>query len=351
MNPSLHPHARRRLGFTLVEAVAAVSLLAVTLTASVSSLVYVMHNERTIAAQGELDMDASLLVERLRRDLWRTSRDVILVYPPGDGPYQAISFPIVRGNEPVLLDPDTGQIEWNATVVYHLRNGDPSEVRRTVFTPRADLTEEEREQQLEDVATDGDGADTYNSANAHTSVLIENPVEWELNVNGIRFDTYAPDAGRRTFNLGTAMMEDGDNRVAFRAAGKNPDNDTDAQLLGVDTLTISASGLPREGEWQTVSATAGATPAVTNMGPGGIWSGNSLLQFPATGDGDSFTLTMENDRWEERNFLAGGASFSTSSGPSAPPSTPTPSSSAWRETASSGAPPTRPKAPSPATPP
>ncbi len=306
MNTSLPCQSRK--GFTVVEAVAAVALLGVTLVASVASLTYVMHNERLVASQGELDMDASLLVERLRRDLWRTSRDMILVYPPGDGPYQAISFPVVRGNEPVVMNED-GEIEWSATVIYHLKEGSPSEVRRTVFEPRIELTEAERETQLANVVRDGNGENTHNSENALTRVLIENPVEWELNISGTRFDAYSPTPGRRTIRMGTAMLEDGDNEFTLRVAGKNAATEDTSRYLGVDSLTVSACGIPREGEWQTVTSSSGATPEVGNMGSGETWSGNSRLWFEGTQDDDAFTLEMENDRWEERNFLAAGAVF------------------------------------------
>ena len=302
-NPSI-PNGNRR-GFTLIEAIGAVALLGITLTASIGSLVYVTRNEQRVASQGELDMDASLLVERLRRDLWRTSRDKILVYPPGNGPYQAISFPIKHGRGPIFLD-ENGEIEWDATVIYHLKAGSPSEVRRTVFDPYGDFTETQREQQLADVVADGNGEDTYNSQNALTRVLIENPVEWELNIKGIPMDAYAASSGRRRLRLGTALLNSGTNAVTLRAAGQN--TASAGFKLGVDTLNVSASGLAREGEWQTVSAAAGVSPGILNIGSNETWSGNSILNFAATQVGDSFTLRMANDCWEERNFFPGEAS-------------------------------------------
>ena len=293
-----------RQGFTLAEVITAVALLGITLTASVSSLVYVTSNEKMVASQGELDMDASLLVERLRRDLWRTSRDMILVHPPGNGPYQAISFPIKHGRGPILLD-ENGEIEWDATVIYHLKSGSPSEVRRTVFDPFGDFTAAQREQQLADVVADGNGDSTYNSENATTRVLIQNPVEWELNIKGIPLDAYAATASRKSLRLGTAIMNSGTNTVTFRAAAKN--TLSSGYKLGVDTLNISASGLAREGEWQTVSEAVGVSPSVINIGSNETWSGNSVLGFPATQASNSFTLRMGNDRWEERNFFPGNA--------------------------------------------
>ncbi len=293
-----------RNGFTLVEAITAVALLGVTLTASISSLVYVTRNEQMIASQGELDMDASLLVERLRRDLWRTSRDMILVYPPGNGPYQAISFPIKHGRGPILLD-ENGEIQWDANVIYHLKEGSPSEVRRTIFDPFGEFTEAEREQQLASVVEEGDGQATFNADNATTQVLIQNPVEWELNIKGIPLDAYAATANRKSMRLGTAILNTGTNTITFRVASQN--TLSSGFSLGVDTLNVSASGLAREGEWQSVSASVGVAPGVINIGSNEAWSGNSTLGFAATQVGNSFTLRMGNDRWEERNFFPGNA--------------------------------------------
>lgn len=303
----LNPSARRA-GFTLGEVMVTVALLGVVLASSIASFTYVMRNDRFIATQGELDMDASLLVERLRRDLWRTSRDQIIVYPPGDGPYQAISFPIVLGNEPITVD-ENGEIDWDATVVYHLKDGAPSQVRRTVFNPRIELSGPDREQQLADVALDGDGAETFNADNADTRVLIENPVEWELNVSGVRVDAYASADDRRVIQLGTALVNDGANSISFRAVGKNSANSGEARHFGIDLLSASVSGIPREGEWQTVSASEGASTVFDNRPLSEAWSGNSLLRFPANSVGSFFTLSFENDRWEERNFSGTGTEF------------------------------------------
>jgi hypothetical protein len=41
---------------------------------------------------------------------------------------------------------------------------------------------------------------------------------------------------------------------------------------------------------------------------GGAWSGNYQLSFPASGAGEHFTLSLENDLWQERNFQASGDS-------------------------------------------
>ncbi len=299
-------HARYA-GFSLIEALGAVLILGLTLSAAVASFSYMMRNERRATTQVEMDMDSHLLVEHLRRDLWNTSREMIMVHPEGEGPHLAISFPIIRSVSPQV--DEENRIVWDATVIYHMTDGVPSQVRRTVFSPRDnDLEPEERRRQLVAVVNDGNGDRTYNSGNARTRDLITNLVDWELNVTGSRFDTYTPSSGRRRFSLGTALLHAGDNTITFEVDGKNSQNTGSARHLGIDSLTVTPSGLPREAEWMSVQSSSGSSPVVQNMGTGETWSGNSRLWFPSTTDGDSFTLSFKNDRWEERNFYATGAS-------------------------------------------
>ncbi len=293
---------RRNGGFTLTETLGAVVLLGLSLATAMASFSYVMRNERRIVAEGELDMDTRMVIERMRRDLWTTSREMVLLHPEGEGPYDAISFPIIRGDGAISRDED-GNIEWDATVVYHLWEGPPHQVRRTVFSPRANLTEAQRLGQLASVAEQGGGNNTHNGDNASTRAIITNLVDWELNITGSRFDAYSRVPGRRSFNLGSVLLGDGSHDFTFRVVGQNSEASGASRYLGVDTLSASASALRREGEWQNVSGSAGTDPLVQNMGEGETWSGNSKLWFPATADGNSFTLTMHNDRWEERNFF------------------------------------------------
>lgn len=299
-------NTRRTRGFTLIESVIAIALIALLLTTGMGALVYFMHTERTESVRNELDRDARALIERLKRDLWRSARNDILVYPPGSGPYLAISFPVVAGNQPISINPE-GKIDWDATVIYHLKDGMPSEVRRTVFRPRMELSDEERLLQLSSVVANGDGSNTYNHQNAQTRTLITNPVEWELTINSSRFDAYAPESGRRKVRLGTALLQSGENDLTFEVVDKNPAHTGSSRHLGVDTLVVSPSGLPLEAEWQTVvQETSSHDPVVQNMGIGEVWSGNSRLWFNSSQTGDAFTLRINNDRWEERNFSGTG---------------------------------------------
>ena len=303
---SMHTRQPRR-GFSLIEALGAVTLLGLTLTAAVASFSYVMRSDLRIATKSEMDIDSRLLVERLRQDLWRTSREMILLHPEGDGPYEAISFPVVFSGPDGVLPLDTSEtVDWTATVIYHMRTGTPSQILRTEFRPRDnDLSQTQRRSQLAAVVNDGHGRNTFNGANARTRELISNLVEWELDITPARFDTYAEETGRRRFRLGSVLLNDGTNQITFETAGKRP-NTGNSRHLGIDTLTLTPSGLEREAEWMPVQASSGSVPGVQNMGTGETWSGNSQLWFSSTSDGNSFTLRFENDQWEERNFFSTG---------------------------------------------
>ncbi|MDZ4199263.1 MAG: type II secretion system protein [Kiritimatiellia bacterium] len=299
---------KSRTGFTLIEVMGAMLILGIALALTLTSFFSVSQSEKSGASQGEIDIDARLLIERLRRDLWLTSRDEIVLYPAGNGPFTAISFPVVysrTSGSPVPRNLD-GSIAWDATVIYHLWEGPPAEVRRTVFSPRTTLTEAARLQQLEETVAQGQGGGTHNGQNASTRRMISNLVDWRLNVSGPTFDGYSQTPGRRAASLGSAMLTDGNHDFTFRVSGKN--SRSSSHRIGVDWISASPSGSPREGEAQTISASSGATPAMELM-PDGTWSGNYRLFFPAGSVGPEFTLRMENDRWEERIFRDTSALF------------------------------------------
>jgi hypothetical protein len=97
------------------------------------------------------------------------------------------------------------------------------------------------------------------------------------------------------------MMEAGANEISFVAVGRN--DASTSMRLGIDTLSITHSGIPREAEWQPILSSEGLVPSPANMGSNDVWSGNAILDFPATTVGQSFSLLLTNDCWEERNFF------------------------------------------------
>ncbi len=301
------PNAVRSAGFTMTEVMCTTLLLAMVMAMSMSAFFTVTSQHVIATAQADLDLDARMLVERLRSDLWRTSTDEILVHPEGEGPHIAISFPILhRQHEtnPVPRKAD-GSIDWDAQVIYHLWPGPPAEVRRTTFTPRGELDAADRVNQLTSTVAHGNGSASVHGHNAVTRSMIVNLVDWRLNILGPSFDGYAPSPGRRRAGFGSVVLTDGWHEYTFRVRDKN--NLSTGYHMGIDWVSASPSGSVREGERQTiVDVGGGSLSHVPNTD--GSWSGNYYLGFTGGRNG-TFTLQMENDRWEEGNFLHTSALF------------------------------------------
>ncbi|MBN1671709.1 MAG: hypothetical protein JXR37_11775 [Kiritimatiellae bacterium] len=300
----------REAGWTIIEMVIAAVLTGVVVSAAISSWCFLMRGNRINSVQNELDMDVRIAMEYLKRDLRLSSMDKIFFFPEGPGPYTAISFPLCRdddGDGSVETNA-FGKILWDQTVIYHVFESTPNELRRTVFDPRDEnLTDEERQTQLADVVAAGDGYSTHNASNALAPhMLFKNLFDWSLGAKGARYDAYAGTLDReRNVLLGSAALTNGSHEFKFSVVGKNPSSS--GYKIGLDSLIVSPCGLNREAEAQLpVTAESGATANFEYMW-NGSWSGNHHLLFPASAIGHSLALTMDNDRWEETNFRATGA--------------------------------------------
>lgn len=256
--------------------------------------------------QNELDMNVQLAMERLKKDLRLSSLDAIFYHPSGTGPYQAISFPMAEDSDGdgVLEKDEDGKLLWDETVIYHIRPTTPNQLVKTTFRPRDNtLTDAQRQAQLESVVLYGNGDSTYNGQNASSDVIFANLLEWEINPERGRFDAYSPTLTRDSSSLGYILLDSGSHDFTFTATGKN--SGSSGYKIGIDQLFVSPSYSTREAEAQLpASAQSGAVAAASYMP--GDWKGNYQLLFPASSAGSSFTLTLDNDRWEETNFGAVG---------------------------------------------
>lgn len=302
-----HP-GRFRRGFTLLELAVATALTVIITAVIMSGLVYSLGHLNRSMLQNELDIDVQSAMERIKYDMRLSSQDQMLFYPPGSGPYDAISFPLSRdadGDGLIDTDPSTGKIVWYEQVIYHVWVGEPTQLRRTVFNPRLNLSAAERQAQLVSVVTNGNGSATYGAAGAATAVVFENLFKWSLSPRLARFDGYASALQRYVgAQLGSCVVTSGVNTFRFNLVGKN--TSSSGYAVGVDSIAASPSYSTREGEAQLGGVTgSGATPVAQYM-PNGSWDGNYQLRFPATATGQSFTVAIENDRWEETNFRATG---------------------------------------------
>lgn len=302
-------------GWTLIEIMAAASILVMALTAAISGWMFVLRGERLNSVQNELDIDVRKAMERLRVELRASSMDKIFFYPEGPGPYEAISFPLsipdATGCWP--MDTNTGKIIWLETRCYHEWNGQicipkaPDELRMTLFHPRDNgLSAAQRQAQLDSVVENGNGASTYNSANATTRPIFANLFDWKIWGKGAQFDAYSSTVNRDSdVNLGSVVLTPGSHAFKFSLVGKNALSS--GYKVGLDRVVVSPCGLPREAEAQLPATGESGGTADDNYMAAGAWSGNYDLLFPGTAEGHTFTLNMENDRWEESNFQGTGA--------------------------------------------
>jgi prepilin-type N-terminal cleavage/methylation domain-containing protein len=293
-------------GFTLIEVSAAVALLVLTLSLALAGYMFALKNINQGDVQNELDMDVQLAMERLKIDLRLSSLDTMFYHPFGAGPYKALSFPMAEDSDGdgVLEEDGDGNIIWDRTVIYHIRPTTPNQLVKTIFEPRNEsLSDAQRQAQLESVVKYGVGDHTYNGQNASSDVIFENLLHWEIRPEEGRFDAYSPVLTRDSSSLGYILMDPGSHEIIFRVTDKN--TASTGYKIGIDQLFASPSYSAREGEAQ-LPATAQSGASASSQYMSGDWKGNYQLIFPATGVGNSFTLTLENDLWEETNFGAIG---------------------------------------------
>jgi prepilin-type N-terminal cleavage/methylation domain-containing protein len=295
-------------GFTLVEVSIASALMVVLLALAMRGFIHVLSGTSQARIQNELDIDVQKSMERIKADLRLTSLNEIYLSPAAGTLHKAISFPMAEdrdGDGMVDTNPD-GSIDWARTVIYHVWDGYPNQLRITTFNPRDNtLTPVERQTQVDAVLASGSGAGAPNGHNATTEIVFENLFDWNVTPSGPLFDGYAAEPIRnQNVNLGSCVLTPGTHQVTFKVVDKNALSSSYG--IGVDSLYASTSYSVREGEAQLPAVSSSLATPVRQFMPGGSWSGNHQLYFPATAKNAEFTLAIDNDRWEETNFDAMG---------------------------------------------
>ena len=307
MNRNLH---RTRNAFTIVELLVSHSIVAVAVTLALAGALYLLREVNLRGVQDELDVEIQTAMERLKADTRLSALEHMFFYPRGAGPFSAISFPMARdddGDGAVDKDEDDN-IVWDRTMIYHVWQGEPHQLRLTVFDPRDNtLTDTERQEQLDSVVVNGGGTSTHNGGHAATQVVFENLFDWTIVPQGARVDAYSETLTREAnVSLGTCILPTGDHTFKFTVVGKNADSQ--GYEIGIDSMYCSPSYSRREAEGQLPATDQSGAIADYELMDGGSWNGNYQLSFPATAPGQSFTLTMSNDKWKETNFDGTGDS-------------------------------------------
>lgn len=300
-----------QVGFSLVELSVATTILVVSVTVALAGMAYYLRSVVQSDVQNELDIDVQTSMERIKHDMRLSSLDEMFFYPADAAVHTAVSFPKARdddGDGLVDLDGD-GNIIWDKTHVYHVWAGEPHQLRLTTFDPRNNsLTDTERQEQIDSVVANGHGGLTHNSANSETIDIFQNLFDWSISPQGAVFDAYSTTTERDiNTSLGSVVLSNGYHTFTFTVVGKNAASS--GYKIGLDTLLVSPSYGEREAEAQLPVADQSGASASEQYMSSGSWSGNYQLYFPATGVGDYFTLSLENDRWEETNFRGNDAFY------------------------------------------
>jgi type II secretory pathway pseudopilin PulG len=291
--------SNRKNAFSLVETLAAITIFVAATALALSGYMYLVKNANKNDTQNELNNDAQVAIERLKGDIRLSSMNEIHFFPEGNPPYEAISFPIAEdsdGDGVIERDAD-GKIIWDKTVLYYIREGTPNELVRTVFSPRIQLEGRDRQTQLDIVADTGQTTGAANAENGSSKVIFKNLLNWKISPRVGSFNCYSPTPIKDKIGLGYFLLSPGPHEFTFTIAGK--DDDSTGHKLGIDTLIVSPSYIEREAEEQLNNMTDnGNTPVYDFVSS---YSGMGRLYLDGR-TGDSFTLTMNNDRWEETNF-------------------------------------------------
>jgi hypothetical protein len=282
----------------------AMALLTLAMGLGMSGWLFMVRGEKRNSVQAELDMDVRKTIEQLRSKLRLSNLGRIVFYrPPGVENFTAISFPLAIDNDgDGLIEMENGtNIIWDQTIIYHVWNQTPEQLRRTTFSPRDNtLTEAQVRKQLADVVAAGNGSSALGGTNASTQVVFANLFDWKLWPKGSRFDSYSSTLKRELVLFGSVVVTPGVHTLSFRTTGKNPSSS--GYKVGLDYVRASPSGSDREAEWQSYLTVPSTLAPIKQYMTQGSWSDNYQLLFPAATTNQQIQLAIENDCWEETTF-------------------------------------------------
>ncbi len=295
MKPSL-----RKNGFTLIEAMTALSITVVAITLAIGSYITLQKEQNRQIAQDKTDTDIRLVAGRMQKEMRLSSLSEMAFFPEAQPRHTGISFPLCTDS--TITTNSQGGINWDTTVIYHVST-DGKRLLRTAFHPRDNsLNITERQIQLSRVCSDENGARAANGEHASTTGLLDNVCDWKIVSQGNVYDGYNSERKLdREVNLGSCILTPGKHTLKLTVTGKK--SQSSGYALGVDTLHVSSSQIEREAEAQPVS---GSPTPLQEYNASGTWSGYHQLTLPATQIGDSMEIDFYNDRWEDTNFELNG---------------------------------------------
>ncbi len=304
---SIRHAIRQRHGFTILEVVVASVILMIALAAASSAFMFIMRSETEGMHQADLDMAVKRAIARIKTKLRLSSLNEMLHYPIDGSELLAISFPTpATTNGAVILDTD-GKILWGETVIYHGWPPElPTEFRETTFSPRL-ANHPDRQSQLQSVVVNGDASGILNEENASTRVIFRNLVDWNVRPISSVYEAY--DAVGRAdpdVYLGSTILQPGPHTLTFEATGRADAHSGSVMALGLDTVSVTPSYYPVEGESYMEDSSVVCDGSLTTLEPDSrIFSGHHVLSFTATDTGQTLQLPFYNDQYQECNFESG----------------------------------------------
>ncbi|OPZ29895.1 MAG: hypothetical protein BWZ02_00913 [Lentisphaerae bacterium ADurb.BinA184] len=296
------------LAYTLAEFILASAVVVLMLAALLPLMLFINTTYAKTRVLARLEQQATLCQERIKKDLFSTSRELIVLYPDDPSNVQAISFPVLQRplDDTTLPVGTDGAIQWNRTVIYHMYANAGTgklELRRTVFNPRVNgLTTAQRTAQIEDVFENGDGASAlYGEGGASTQVLLDDVTAHRIVSTSVEVEGYAPERERASVKVGTWILGPGAHDFTFRVTGKN--TQSSGYGFGLDQLMISAAGEGHDAEaLLPPKKTADGSASHQSMVQYSGWTNNAQLGLIAAAAGASVTVTAYNDMWVESAF-------------------------------------------------
>ena len=294
-----------RRGFSLIEMIMAVSILAVVVAMAMGGWLQFLNKANHANTQAALDTDVRRVIERFRFEMRNSARETIIFYPEGQEPYEAVGFALPSDDDgDGLMDMNGSNLLWRQTAVYHVWNHSPHQMRRTLFSNRdPDATYAERYGQIASVVARGSGAGAcFEGEQTATTVLFENLFTGRLWHAASSYDGYAPRANtRERVSFGSLPLGPGRHTINFTIVGKNPS--ATGRRLRLDRISASVAGWPFEAELRTAAGLGGTAPAFVGQG---LASAAYGLLAPSSADGDTLALTLDNDAIEECVFIGEG---------------------------------------------
>ena len=302
---------RRKRGVSIIEFLIAFVIGVVLLAAVV--MVWQSVEKAWLSEQinsrliGELEM----FMGRFKKEIAASDGNKMFFYPGDALIYEAISFPVAvddDGDGFIEVDAD-GNIIWDQTVIYYVYQtpGGKTQLRRTVFGPRIDLSKEDRQIQINEVVTNGEAIEsTPNNSNASTRFLFTclavspaEPVVLTITPRVREFDGYSLATDRsEEISFGNTTLTAGEHYITFMVTGTSQSG----YKFGIDSFRLSPCGCSREAEECVIHSDSEKVKTNESMTNYGSWSGNRHLEYQAAQEPDFISLEFYYDEWIETNF-------------------------------------------------